>query len=533
MHRRPKPAARPDPVGPAGPARHFAPAAFVTRQQGWRRGLLAFALGVLAALAMPPVHAVPVLLVAFPGLLWLIESSRGPGRAFLIAWAFGTGHFAAGFYWLSHALLIEPEKFGWLIPFATLGLGGLVGLFVGLSGLAVRAARTRGAASIGLLAAAWLAGEWLRSWVLTGFPWNLLGTVWAFSDAMLQGAMLAGVYGLGLVTVLAAAAPALAAESPRRGALATLAGLGLLAALGLGGAARLNGAETAMVEGVTLRLVQASIAQGQKWQAELRERHLAEQVRLSRGEGFDRVTHVVWPESAAPFFLDADAARRRVAAAAVPPGGLLLTGAPRATPEGEAFRVWNSLVVVDGQAHVAGLYDKVHLVPFGEYVPFRGVLPLAKITQGATDFSSGAALATLELPGLPPVGPLICYEAIFPGRVTAPGRRPAWLLNLTNDGWFGISAGPHQHLAAARLRAVEEGLPLVRAANTGISAVADGYGRVIAELGLGERGVLDAPLPRALAPTPYARFGNLVPLSLAGLLAGVSLAARRRYPRSP
>ncbi|MBF0394337.1 MAG: apolipoprotein N-acyltransferase, partial [Alphaproteobacteria bacterium] len=220
------------------------------------------------------------------------------------------------------------------------------------------------------------------------------------------------------------------------------------------------------------------------------------------------------------------------AAAAVPPGGLLLTGAPRATPPGEPFRVWNSLVVIDERAGVAGIYDKVHLVPFGEYVPLRGVLPIAKLTHGSTDFSSGGALATLDLPGLPPVGPLICYEAIFPGRVTAADRRPAWLLNVTNDGWFGISAGPHQHLASARLRAIEEGLPMVRAANTGISAVADGHGRVVATLGLGERGVLDAPLPNDLSPTPYARLGDTVPLSVAALLAALSLLTRRRYPRS-
>jgi apolipoprotein N-acyltransferase len=184
---------------------------------------------------------------------------------------------------------------------------------------------------------------------------------------------------------------------------------------------------------------------------------------------------------------------------------------------------------VDGDGRIKATYDKFHLVPFGEYVPLRWLLKIPKLTMGRTDFSAGPGPRTLTLPGLPPVGPLICYEAIFPGAVTDPADRPGWLLNLTNDAWFGISAGPYQHFASARMRAVEEGLPLVRAANTGISGVIDGYGRIVARLGLGVRGTLDAPLPRALStPPPYARFGDLV---LMLLIAGVAAAGRIRPRR--
>jgi apolipoprotein N-acyltransferase len=234
-----------------------------------------------------------------------------------------------------------------------------------------------------------------------------------------------------------------------------------------------------------------------------------------------------------PFALDSDVRHRAAAASAVPEGGLLLAGSVRTGPPGTAG-AWNSVLAIDAQARVVAAYDKAHLVPFGEYVPLRGILPFGKLTEGRGDFNAGPGPRTIALDGLPPFGALICYEAIFPGAVTAPGSRPRWLLNVTNDAWFGDSAGPRQHLAAARMRAVEEGLPLVRAANTGISAVIDGYGRVRHRLGLGVRGILDAPLPRALEGlTLFARAGWLVlaALLLAALAAGPLLRSRQNVLR--
>jgi apolipoprotein N-acyltransferase len=235
---------------------------------------------------------------------------------------------------------------------------------------------------------------------------------------------------------------------------------------------------------------------------------------------------VVWPETAARYLLDRSPELRLALGGAAPPGGLLITGMPRAEPaSGQVERIWNSLGVLDRAGNILATYDKFHLVPWGEYVPWRRVFPfIDKLTPGSLDFSAGPGPRTLHLPGLPPVGALICYEVVFPGRVVDPGDRPAWLLNLTNDAWYGDSFGPYQHLVAARLRAVEEGLPLVRAANTGISAVIDPYGRVRASLGLGLAGVLDADLPAALpGATVYARFGDAAP-GLLGLLAILATA---------
>lgn len=287
-----------------------------------------------------------------------------------------------------------------------------------------------------------------------------------------------------------------------------------------------------MVPGVRLRLVQANIDQRLKWQESERVNTLRKYLALSSQPGAGPITHVVWPETALPYFLSTEPELLRVLAQVVPPGGLLLTGAVRADPPGTVpVQVWNSVHAIDDRGQVVATHDKFHLVPFGEYVPLRGILPIDKITPGASDFSAGPGPGTLVLPGLPPVSPLVCYEAIFPGAVTArTGQRPQWLLNVTNDAWFGQSAGPHQHFASARLRAVEEGVPMVRVANTGISAVIDPYGRVLASLALGREGVLDAALPEALPPTPFARFGNGILLALLAAAAG-AIAGLRRYSK--
>ena len=276
-----------------------------------------------------------------------------------------------------------------------------------------------------------------------------------------------------------------------------------------------------MVPGVRLRLVQANIPQRQKWQPQLRAGHLQRHIALSRQASANPPTHVIWPEAAVPFFLANDEVVRAAAATAVPRGGVLITGSPRRSSDNGDGRFWNAAHAITGDGQIVASYDKAHLVPFGEYVPLRGVLPIDKLVPGQGDFTPGAGRQTIAIPGLPPVSPLICYEAIFPGAAARSDDRPGWLLNLTNDAWFGTFAGPQQHFAIASARAVEEGLPLVRAANTGISAIIDPYGRPVATLGLGMEGVIDSGLPRALEnSTPYARWGNLIP---GGLLAIVAL----------
>ncbi len=490
----------------------------------WRRRFFAAGSGILAAGALPPLHFVFLLPPAFTGFVWLIDTGARKRSVFAEGWWFGFGFFTAGLFWISFALLTKPDQFAWLVPFAIFGLPAALAFFTAFGALAARAFWRPGMGRILVFSAFWVAFEWLRGWIFTGFPWNLMGTVWTFSDSMIQGAAVVGVFGLSLLTVIVAAMPALLADGGKGGrVLAAFAVLGLVWA---GGAVRLQGAGNETVPGVRLRLVQPNIPQRLKWIPELRKRHLLKQLRMSTRPADKPPTLVIWAESAATFLLTKDKVARSLVGAAAPPGGLVLTGAPREDPEG---KIWNSLHVLDSSGRIRATYDKAHLVPFGEYMPFRGLLNIDKITGGGRDFSAGPGRVTLRLPGLPAVSPLICYEVIFSGQVVDGADRPSWILNITNDAWYGKSPGPYQHFAAARLRAVEEGLPLVRVANTGISAIVDPYGRVNAILGLGEEGILDGNLPLPLKRIPfYARFNAWITLALILSVMGAGLWRRRR-----
>lgn len=506
---------------------------------GWQCWLLAFLLGILGAGAMAPLHGVFLLFPALSGLLWLLFSASSARAAFGVGWWFGLGHFSAGLYWVANALLTYPDRFGGMAPFAVFGLAAVLALFPACVTVLTKltARQCSGIGRVFVFAALWTFFEWLRSWLFTGFPWNLIGSVWTFSDPMIQVAALAGVFGLGLLTIVVAAMPAILANgdewvvkgSPLRALILTGSALVVVWA---GGTVRLSGASTDTVPDVRLRLVQPNIDQKMKWDRKHRLNNFNDQLAMSLAQpttGADFPTHVIWAETAATYFISKDVNVRKALAGATPKGGLLMTGAPRTSAQSEpVYRVWNSFQVIDEEARIVGTYDKSHLVPFGEYMPFRWILSFAKITYGVTDFSAGSGPKTLRLKGLPPVSPLICYEVIFPGGVVDPQDRPAWLLNLTNDGWYGISSGPYQHFAAARLRAVEEGLPLVRVANSGISGVFDGYGRVIAKLGLAEKDVLDSALPSALGATLYGRFGNWIVILLIALVAGAGFLTKPR-----
>jgi len=507
---------------------------------GWRRRLAAVILGSLAALALPPFYALPFLVPAFTGLMWLIDSSPSTRSAFAAGWWFGLGHFVLGLYWIAEALLVDPEKFGWMIPFALFGLSGGLALFPAFAAAVTRRCGRAGVAGVLIFGAAWTSAEWLRGHILTGFPWNLIGYVWTMSDGMLQLAAVTGIYGLSLVTVVAAAMPAVlakpAATRPsRREWLALTAVSALLAAVWVAGSMRLSAVEAKEVPGVRLRIVQPDIPQTEKWSQAKAEEHFARLLRLSAMPAKEAVTDVIWPETSVPFTLNANAAR--AIGAVAPHNGLVIAGAVAATEQpGEKPKFWNSVVAISATGNIVGTYDKFHLVPFGEYMPLRKYLPLDAIAAGPVDFSAGPGPQTLDLPALPAVSPLVCYEAIFPGDVVASGERPGWLLNVTNDAWFGQSAGPYQHFAIAKTRAVEQGLPLVRVANTGISAVVDPYGRVLAHLGLGQEGVLDSLLPAA-APglTPYAQLGDRLLLGLVLFTAFLAwmLSDRRALIQSP
>ena len=496
--------------------------------RGWRRAGAGALLGVCATLAMPPFFLLPLAVVAFTGLYWLAAGSRSAPAAFADGFWFGLGHFVSGLYWVAHAFAVAGVAL-WLAPIAVLALAATCALFPGLAMLVMRAAGATGAAGVAAMATAWAGGEWLRAFaILGGFPWNPAGLVWTAATPAIQLAALVGAFGLSWLTVLAAAAPAVLAE--RRGWRPVAVAWGLVAlAVGVG-AVRLGIAPSAPVPGVSLRLVQANIAQFHKWRDDLRESHLAKHLALSAAPGAPPPSHVIWAETSAPYVLATSPEVRARIARVAPAGGAVITGALRTeTSEVDGFRVWNSLQAVDDQGRIVATYDKARLVPFGEYMPLRAILGLAKLTHGETDFSRGPGPRTLAIPALPPVSALICYEAIFPGRVVDAHARPDWLLNVTNDGWYGISPGPYQHFEQARLRAVEEGLALVRVANTGISGVVDPYGRVIARLGLGVEGVLDAALPaRAELRTPYSRLGDWPLLVVALAVAAWCRRQRRR-----
>jgi apolipoprotein N-acyltransferase len=500
---------------------------FLSPLIGWRACAAAAVLGLLSALALPPLHLLPALLLAVPGLLALIGSAATWRAAAWRGFWFGFAHHLIGLYWITDAILVEAARFWWLVPLAVPALAAVLAPFIAIPCALARRA-CPGLPRVLTLAGAWVLADLARQFVATGFPWNPWGADWAvpgrFGDLFLQPAAWVGVHGLTLFTLLLAATPALGRRALAFGAAGLLAWASF-------GAWRLA-APPPPAPGVDVVLVQGNVAQGEKWNRaraigifqhylDLSRSGVAEA--RARDPAFVHV--VVWPESASPFLVDAEAAVR-VAIDAATEGATGLIGSVRFGPD---ERPRNSLIALIGTGAPVAVYDKVHLVPFGEYAP--GWVPGAlQLVQGGGGFVPGPGPTTLHVPGLPPLGPLICYEAIFPGQVVDAADRPDWLVNITNDAWFGDSSGPRQHLAAARLRAVEEGLPLVRAANTGISAAFDAYGHELGRLGIGVAGTLVVALPGKVAAPPFARHGLAIPAALAGLavLGGLT----RRIGRS-
>lgn len=506
-----------------------------------RRALYAFVLGGLAAFAMPPAGFFPVLFAAYPGLILLWRASASARQAFAVGWCFAFGFHLIGLYWISFALFTDIAQFWWALPLSAAGLPVVLGVYGGLAGLAYRWLRPRGLLAPVAFALVWTAAELLRGWAFTGFPWNLPAYAWEHVAILRQSMALFGAYGLSLVTAVLASAPVLLFidEIPRRAALRGLAAAAALAATLAGwGAWRLAGASDEMVADVRLRLVQPNIPQTLKWAPGQRRENFVNQLELTAQPSDQPPTLVLWAETAAPFFLTREPQARSMLAASLPVGaqGALIgapapgpSPAPDAPPGGPAL-FHNGMTVLDRDGAVIGHYEKHHLVPFGEYMPLRRFVPVGAIAGGGGEYAPGPGPRTLSIPGAPPVSPLICYEAIFPGAAVddAGAERPQWLFNLTNDAWYGHSAGPHQHMAISAARAIEEGLPLVRVANTGISAVVDAYGRTVASLPLGVRGALDSGLPIPTPePTFYARWRGL-PLYLAIFaMTGLCIICRR------
>jgi apolipoprotein N-acyltransferase len=511
---------------------------------GWRRRLIALGAGAVSALAMAPYELWPVLALTLPVLVWLIDGAGAGGAglraAFTAGWWFGFGYFLAGLYWIGMALLVEADQFGWLLPFAVVAIPAGLALFTGLGTLLARLLWTAGPTRIFAFAAAMTIAEWLRGHVLTGFPWNSFGQALAAVPALAQTASVVGLWGLTLIALVTLASPATLADPPeatRRPLLLPVVSAALLLVLAGFGIYRLATTEIASVEGVRLRIMQPNLPQDQKFRPAAKQSVMNLYTSISdrstgpETRGVRDVTHLIWPESAFPFFLEREADALARIAELLPPGVILITGAARVeeTRSQGQPKVFNSIRVVGDDGAILSTYDKLHLVPFGEFLPLQAFLEslgFQQLTRVRGGFTPGALRRSLNIPRLPPASPLICYEVIFPGQALPEGARPTWLLNVTNDAWFGNTPGPHQHFAQSRLRAIEEGLPLVRAANNGISAVVDPLGRVVRSLPLGTDGVIDSNLPRAIPPTMYARLGDVPVLFL--VIAFALLAAKSR-----
>jgi apolipoprotein N-acyltransferase len=477
------------------------------------RAGLAFLAGAAGAWAMPPDANPWALILYHGGVLALLTTTGRMRGGFGIGWAGGFGFHLIGLSWVGEAFLVDAAQFGWMRPIAMAGLPALLAIFSGAAGAVwTRFARTSAFANVALYTATFSVAEWLRGHILTGFPWNLPVQAWDGHLSVLQGVAWIGPYGVSLLTVLAATSVGTIMTRNGRTAIATIAvsaiPMALLAGLGIWKLQQAP-AQAPTVPGVKLRLVQPNVPQTAKWSPELRVAHFNQLLTLSRDAEANGVTHIVWPEAATPFLLLESPTAMQAIASIVPKNGALLTGTPRRIERAGTTDAYNAIVAINDSGTAVAVYDKRHLVPFGEYVPLREWLPIDRLAPGRGDFATGNGPHTLSVPNIPDVNPQICYEAIFPGETSEPSSTGRWLLNATNDAWFGSSSGPYQHLSIARLRAIEQGMPMIRVANTGISAVIDPYGRIVQKLGLDIEAILDSPLPNALPRRPvYARNGN-------------------------
>jgi apolipoprotein N-acyltransferase len=540
-------------------------AAWLILLTGWRRYMVVFICGLVSTLAMPPIDLFVVFFATLPMLVWAIDGAYSDGEtglrakftgAFLIGWWFGFGYFLSGLWWVGNAFLVEAEDFIWALPFAIVLLPAGLAVFWGAATVLARMFWSDHWSRILTFALTMGLAEYGRSVLFTGFPWNVIGQAAMTQPFMMQSVSLVGQHAITLLAVLVFAMPLVVMASGqvavgRRYRLLMIP-LVLVVAHGGYGLWRLSANQTQSVEGVHLRLIQPAIDQKTKFTPEHESEILETYFRLSKGndqsgeKGLKDINFLIWPESAFPFLLTE---RRDVLSAIgemLPADTQLITGALRAEPgsAGNPYgHVYNSVYLIDGNGEIAGAADKVHLVPFGEYLPFQSSLEtmgLEQLTRLKGGFETGSERKVLQGRAAGPFVPLICYEIIFPGEVLADmlptslqTESAQWIVNITNDGWFGYTPGPYQHFRQAVIRGIEEGLPVVRVANTGISSVNDSYGRIIHRLGLGEEGYIDSELPVAAAPTLYSRYRDMPFFVMLAFLAfaclGFRVGARGRF----
>ncbi|WP_187969531.1 apolipoprotein N-acyltransferase [Aquibium microcysteis] len=512
---------------------------------GWRRSLVAFLAGALAVLSQAPYDFFPVCLVSFPVLVWLLDGAsgeRGDGllrryaTVFGIGWWFGFGYFLFGLWWVGQALLVDADSFAWALPLAMLGLPAGLAVFYGVACAVARSCWSDGVGRIVALGCGFGLAEWLRATVLTGFPWNAIGYAAMPIPLLMQSAHLVGLFGINALAVFVFAAPAVLGSGRHR--RVTLSAAALLAAAHAGYGAWTLATPDENTRGLSIRIVQPSVPQGGKWDPAMRDEILARLIDLSRRPTTKGGTPelIVWPETALPFLLTERPDALAAIGAMLSEGQLLVLGAVRSetgSAEGEPIRYYNATVAIDDRGEIVDAIDKVHLVPFGEYLPFEWLfrrVGLRAVADTVGGFSSGVQRRTLLLTSGIKADPMICYEVIFPGEVALP--EADLILNLTNDAWFGNTPGPYQHFRQAQLRAVEAGLPLVRSANNGISGFVDRKGRVIDAFALDAIGALDVELQIPVEKTHISvapkMIGVLTMLLLAIIACGMTVLARLR-----
>ena len=517
---------------------------------GWRRLGLAFLAGTLASLGQPPFGLFPLLWLCLPVLVWLLNSASlgKKNRAAAVAmaqvgWMFGFGFFLCTFYWLGFAFLVEAEKFAWAMPLAILVLPAGLALFWGLATSLVSFVWTESPLRVIWLALALSMAEWLRGTILTGLPWGGFAPALASNGLMMQALSLVGPDSYTLFALMLFSLPVFLLSEDGHKSLGVRLSLCIMlifiAQLGFGAWRLLSSKPTSQNRPV-VRLVQPNIPQKEKWKFENRSwifnRLLALTSYESEATPTKDVDLVIWPESAIPFYLieqpGALAAIKRI----LPEKAGLVTGALRREPDGTGdSAVFNSIYQLARNGTVEAAYDKMHLVPFGEYLPkhhWLEAIGLEQLTAQKRGFSTGAMRHLLTIPGFGKILPLVCYEIAFPSEIRAFPQGADVIVNVTNDAWFGASAGPYQHLHLARMRAVEFGLPVVRVANTGISAIIDAKGQIVTALDLEQEGILQKQLPTKMPQTLYFVAGNWIFLTLWAVFAIATASITRKVSKA-
>ncbi len=493
--------------------------------------LTAFTLGIISTYALPPYFVFPVLLVCLSLLVYLEFNSKSYKQSFLLGYFFGIGFYGSSFSWIGNALLVEKETFGLLYPLVPIVSGLFFGLFTAFPTLLIRTNKDI-TSKVFCFASWFVIFEWIRSFLFTGFPWNLIGTSLSFSPFLSQGASILGTYGLSFILVLFSCCPAIllanANKKYKKLALITMSAITLFVITT--GLICFKNYKKMPFSDTTIRMVQPSIPQTTKWNKESLEKHFDTYLNMSQTNPNQKADVIIWGETASPFPLDLDKIHLQKIQNILTPNSVLVTGSIRYEINADyTYNPANSIIVV-GKDGVKDWYNKSHLVPFGEYIPFRKHLPswIRTITQPIGNFQAGEGPKTMQINNIPPFGGLVCYEIIFPHKIINKANKPEWIINVSNDGWYGNSAGPYQHLAAAKMRAIEEGVTIARVANNGISALIAPSGQILGKIEYNKIGSLDLSLPvKTSFYTPYSQYGNF-PILILCIITIVFFSLRKK-----